>query len=85
MMRVLVKTKWLLPVLLIGLAVLTVELPTQTPGQALADGPPTADEAQAQVAGAQPVAFSALAELAAEEPQPSDATAQTDEGTHGTY
>jgi hypothetical protein len=85
MMRVLVKTKWLLPVLLIGLAVLAVKLPTSTSGRALADGPPTTDEAQAQVEGAQPVTFPALAELAVQEPEAPDATAQTDEGTHGTY
>ena len=85
MMRVLVKTKWLLPVLLIGLAALAVKLPTPTSGRVLADGPPTTDEAGAQVEGAQPLAYPALAELTTEEPQPSNATAQTGKDTHGTY
>jgi hypothetical protein len=85
MMRVLVKTKWVLPVLLIGLALLAVKLPTSTLGQALADGPPTRDEAQAQIEDAQPLAYPGLAELVAEEPDLPDATAQLDEGTHGTY
>jgi hypothetical protein len=84
-MRVLIKNKWLLPVLLVGLAVLTVKLPTSTSGQALADGPPTTDEAQGQVEGAQPPAYPALAELAVKEPDPPDSAAQTDDRTHGTY
>ena len=79
------KIKGLLQILIIGLVVLTVKLPTSTSGQALADGPPATDEAQTQVEDAQPLAHPALAELVAEEPQPPDATAQTDEGTHGTY
>ena len=79
------KTKGLLQILVIGLAVLAIKLPTSTSGQALADGPPTRDEAQAQVEDAQPLAHPALAELAVEEPDLPDATAQLDEGTHGTY
>jgi hypothetical protein len=85
MMRVLIKTKWLLPILLLGLAILAVNPPTSTSRQALADGPPTADGAQAQVEGDQPLAHPVLADLAAEEPQPSNATTQTDTSTHGTY
>jgi hypothetical protein len=75
----------LLPVLLIGLAAFAVRLPTSTSDRALADGPPTTDEAQAQVEGTQPAAFPALAELAVQEPEAPDAAVQTDEGTHGTY
>ena len=85
MMRVLVKTKWLLPVLLIGLALLAVELPTSSSGQALADGPPTTGSVQAQVESAQPPAHPMLVELAAEESDAPDVTAQSDDGTHGTY
>ena len=79
-MRVLVKTTWLSPILVIGLAILVVKLPNSTSHQVLADGPPTTDGPQARVEGAQP-----LAELVAEEPDTPDAAAQLDEGTHGTY
>jgi hypothetical protein len=79
------KTKGLLQILVIGLAVLAIKLPASTSGQALADGPPTTDEAGAQVEGIQPLAYPALVELAVEEPDAPDATAQLDEGTHGTY
>ena len=84
-MRILVKTTWLLPILVIGLAVLVIKLPTSTSHQVLADGPPVTGELQAQVEAAQPLAYPALAELVAEEPAPPDTTAQLDEGTHGTY
>lgn len=85
MIRILVKTTWLLPILVIGLAVLVVKLPTSTSHQVLADGPPATGELQAQVEDAQPLAYPALAELVAEEPDPPGATAQLDDSTHGTY
>jgi hypothetical protein len=83
LVRILKKTTWLLPILLVGLAVLSLKSPAWTPNQALADDPPTTDEARAE--GAQPPAYPALAELAAEAPQPADATAQLDASTQGTY
>ena len=84
MMIVLDRIKWLLPVLLIGLAVVAIELPTWTPGRVLADGPPASDELQAQEDNG-PLAVPPLAEMLAEEPATSLASAQFDDSTHGTY
>ena len=84
-MRILVKTTWLLPILVIRLAILVVRFQTSTSHQVLADGPPTADEPQGQVEGAQPPAFPGPAEPVAEEPNLPGAADQLDEGTHGTY
>ena len=47
-MRILLKTTWLLSILVIGLAILVVKLPTSTSHQVLADGPPATDGPQAR-------------------------------------
>ena len=89
-MRVLARIKWLLPVLLIGLAVVAIKLPTSASDQVLADGPPTTDEVQVAEANTGPLAAPPLAELLAEETvadsgKTPGATAQLDDSTHGTY
>jgi len=85
-----VKTKWLLPILLIGLAVATIQLPTAAPDQVLADGPPTTDGLEAQTEASGPLVVPPLAELLAEASvadagETPDATAQLDTSTQGTY
>jgi hypothetical protein len=90
MMRVLTRVKWLLPVVLIGLAVVAVKLPTWTSDQVLADGPPTTDEIQVADANTGPLVVPPLAELLAEETvadsgETPDAAAHLDDSTHGTY
>jgi hypothetical protein len=84
-MRILVKTTWLFPILIVGLAALAVMLPISISHRVLADGPPTTDEVHARVEDAQPLAYPALAEPVAEESDPADATAQFDTSTQGTY
>jgi len=89
-MRVLARIKWLLPVLLIALAVVAVKLPTWTSDRVLADGPPTTDEVQVAEANMDPLVVPPLAELLAEETvtdsgETPDATAQLDTSAQGTY
>jgi len=84
-MRILVRTRWLLPILVIGLAVLVVKLPISASHQVLADGPLATDGPQAQIEGDQLLASPLLAESVAEGPDSPDATVQFDEGTQGTY
>ena len=84
-MRILLKTSWLLSILVIGLAVLVVKAPASTWHQALAEGPPITGELQTQIEDAQPLAYPALAELVAEEPNPPGATVQLDASNQGTY
>jgi hypothetical protein len=80
------KTKWLLPVLLIGLAIFFVKLPTSTPEPALADGPPTADELQDSGPIAElPRVETLINEAVAKNDEPANQAAQIDEDTHGTY
>ena len=80
------KTKWLLPVLLVGLAIFFVRLPASTPDPALADGPPRADELQdiGPLAELPPVA-ALMAEPVAQDDETFDQEAQFDDSTHGTY
>ncbi len=49
MMRIVFKTRWLLPILLIGLAVLFVKLPTSAADQALAGTSLTTEKSQVRV------------------------------------
>ena len=89
-MRILVKTTWLLPILVIGLAVVAIKSPTWTSDQVLADGPPTTDEVQVAEADTGSLVVPPLAELLAEETvadsgETPGATAQLDDSTHGTY
>ena len=84
------KTKWLLPILLIGLAVATIQLPTVASDPVLADGPPTTEGLEAQTEASGPLAVPPLEELLAEASvadggEPPDATAQLDTSTQGTY
>ncbi len=84
------KTKWLLPILLIGLAVATIQRPTAAPDQVLADGPPTTEGLEAQTEASGPLAVPPLAELLAEASvanggETPGATAQLDTSTQGTY
>ncbi len=84
------KTKWLLPILLIGLAVANIQLPTAASDPVLADGPPPADGLEAQTEASGPLAVPPLAELLAEGSvadggETPDATAQLDTSTQGTY
>ena len=84
-MNSMLKTKWLLPVLFIGLAIFFFKLPTSTPDPALADGPPTADELQdiGPLADLSP-AEAPIAEPVAHDDGTSDQAAQIDDSTHGT-
>ena len=84
------KTKWLLPILLIGMAVVTIQWPTDAPDQVLADGPPTTEGLEAQTEARGPLVGPPLAELLAEGSvadggETPDATAQLDTSTQGTY
>jgi len=90
MMRVLTRVKWLLPVVLIGLAVVAVKLPAWTSDQVLADGPPVSDEVQVSEADTAPRVVPPLTELLAEETvadssETPAATAQFDDTAQGTY
>ena len=89
-MNSMAKTKWLLPILLIGLAVATIQWPTAASDPVLADGPPTTDGLQAQIEASGPLMGPPLAELLTEASvadggEPPDATAQLDTSTQGTY
>ena len=85
-MNSMLKTKWLLPVLLIGLAIIFIKPPTSVPGPALADGPPRADELHdiGPLAGLPP-AEALMAEPVAQGGETDDQAAQIDDATHGTY
>ena len=88
-MRVLARIKWLLPALLIGLAVVAISLPTWTSDRVLADSPPATDELQAGEADTGPLVVPPLAEVLAGETladggEAPDATAH-DTSTQGTY
>jgi hypothetical protein len=91
MMRVVFKTRWLLPLLLIGLAVLFVKLPTSTSDQALADNSLTTEKSQAQVGEIASVVDPPQAEAQVAEPiteggeSPEAAQAEIDDTTCGTY
>jgi hypothetical protein len=80
-MRNLAKTTWLLPILVIGLAVVAIKLPTWTS----ADGPPATDELQVREEDSGPLEVPPLAEGMAEEPAAPDATAEFDDSMYGTY
>ncbi len=89
-MRVLARIRWLLLVLVIGLAVVAIRSPDPASDQVLADGPPTTDEVQVAEADTGPLVVPPLAELLAEETvadsgETPGATAQLDTSTQGTY
>ena len=85
-MNSLLKPKWLLPILLIGLTVFAVKLPTSTSDLALADGPPIADELQDIGPLADlPPAEAPIAVPVARNNETANQAAQIDDGTHGTY
>ena len=85
-MNSMAKTKWLLPILLIGMAVVTIQWPTDAPDQVLADGPPTADELQniGALADLPPVDTLVTGPVAQDDSTTDQAT-QIDDDTHGTY
>jgi hypothetical protein len=91
MMRVVFKTRWLLPLLLIGLAVLFVKLPTSAADQALANASLTTEKSQAQVGEIASVVDPPQAEAQVDEPvtegteAPEAAQAEIDDTTCGTY
>jgi hypothetical protein len=91
MMRIVFKTRWLLPLLLIGLAVLFVELPTSTSDQALAGTSLTTEKSQAQVEDIASVVNPSQAEAQVDESvtaggeAPDAAQAEFDDTTCGTY
>jgi hypothetical protein len=91
MMRIVAKTKYLLPFFIIALTIAAIELPKATPGQVLADGPPTTakDAAQGEEVGTltQPSPVEGLAQLPFPgAPDGSNGTeAEFDDSTHGTY
>jgi hypothetical protein len=91
MMRIVFKTKLLLPLLLIGLAILFVKLPTSTSDQALANASLTTEKSQAQVGdidslGDPPQAEAQVAEPVTEGAKaPEAAQAEFDDTTCGTY
>jgi hypothetical protein len=90
-MRIVMKTRFLLPLLLIGLIVATIDLPTLTPDQVLADGPPTTDEGPAQVeeigTPTQPSPVEGLAQLPIPgvPDSPNGTETEFDDSSHGTY
>jgi hypothetical protein len=80
------KTKWLLPVLLIGLCILFIKLPTSTPDPALADGRLTADELQDIGPQADlPTVKALINKPVLQNDETADQAAQIDDDTHGTY
>jgi len=90
MMRVLTRIRWLLLVLLLGLAVVAIRVPNSASDQVRADGPPISNEVQVPEADAGPLVVSPPAELLAERTvadsgQTPGATAQLDTSTQGTY
>lgn len=91
MMRIVVKTRWLLPLLLIGLAVLFVKLPTSAADQALAGTSLTTEKSQVQVEDIASVVDPPQAEAQVDESvtaggEASDvAQAEFDDTTCGTY
>ena len=85
-MNSMLKTKWLLLVLLIGLAIFFIKLPTPTPDPALADGPLTTDELQDIGPLVDlPPAEALMAEPVAQNDETANQATQIDDGTHGTY
>jgi hypothetical protein len=91
MMRIVFKTRWLLPLLLIGLAVLFVKLPTSAVDQALAGTSLTTEKSQAQVEDVASVVDPPQAEAQVDESvaaggaAPDAAQAEFDDSTCGTY
>jgi hypothetical protein len=90
LMDSMLKPKWLLPVLLIGLAILVINLPAPTSAPVLADGPMTVDELSAQAESIQPAADlppieSLIGEPVANSEETSDQVAQLDTSARGTY
>ena len=84
------KNKWLLPILIIGLAVFSVGLPTWASDKVLADGTPITDEFQTQVEESGPLSLPPQLETLVEESTTGSSevpgvTAQFDDSTHGTY
>jgi hypothetical protein len=84
------KTKWLLPILIIGLVVFGAGLPTWASDKVLADGPPITDKLQTQVEESGPLSLPPQLETLVEESttgssEAPGATAQLDDSTHGTY
>ena len=85
-MNSMLKTKWLLPILLIGLAIFFIKLPTSTSDPALADGPPAADELEDIGPLADlPPAEALMAEPVAQDGETANQATQIDDGIHGTY
>jgi hypothetical protein len=91
MMRVVFKTRWLLPLLLIGLALLFVKLPTSATGQTLAGALLTTEKSQAQVGEIASVVDPPQAEAQVAEPvteggkAPDAAQVEINDTTCGTY
>jgi hypothetical protein len=91
MMRIVFKTRWLLPILLIGLAVLFVKLPTSAADQALAGTSLTMEKSQVRVGDSASVIDPPQAQAQVDESitaggEASDATqAEFDDTTCGTY
>jgi hypothetical protein len=91
MMRIVFKTRWLLPILLIGLAVLFVKLPTSAADQALAGTSLTREKSQAQVEDSASVVGPPQAQAQVDETvtaggeAPDVAQAEFDDTTCGTY
>jgi hypothetical protein len=89
-MNSMLKTKWLLPVLLIGLTVIVIKSPTSTSAPVLAGSPPTVKKLPAQAESIEPAAdvpaIEALnGEPVADSEETSDQVAQLDTSTQGTY
>jgi hypothetical protein len=90
-MRIVFKTRWLLPLLLIGLAVLFVKLPTSAADQALAGTSLATEKSQVQVEDIASVVDPSQAEVQVDESATAggevpDAThAEFDDSTCGTY
>ena len=89
-MGILVKTRWLLPILVVGLAVVAVRLPTSASDHMLTDGPPVLCEAQVAKAdtGLQvlpPPGESLAEDEVADSSEAHGATAQLDTSAQGTY
>jgi hypothetical protein len=90
-MRMLFRTRWLFPILLIGLAVLFVKLPTTSPDQALANTSLPAEKAGAPAEADAGPAGPAPAQAQVDEPAiqggetPEAAQAEFDNTSCGTY
>jgi hypothetical protein len=91
MMRIVFKTRWLLPLLLIGLAVLFVKLPTSASDQALAGTSLTMEKSQVRVGDSASVIDPPQAEAQVDETvtasgeAPDAAQAEFDDTSCGTY